>query len=396
MYKITSMKTKSRNACCLSLCLLIALSCDSCSSSYEVPSMGQGDGSSSSVSVSQTTGLSATDFVSNIKLGWNLGNTLDAYPKIYTEWEKEGTIYSPSVTEKCWGNPLTTEALIDTVKASGFNAIRVPVTWYEHMDSNNQIDASWLERAKEVVDYVLNADLTCIINVHHDTGTKGWLFADPNDEDFIKEESKFKKIWIQIADYFKDYSEKLLFEGMNEILNKSSTWAGVNKATCDIVNQLNQDFVNIVRKSTGNNPTRVLVLNTYAASAAKSEMANFVFPTDTMKNKLVLSVHAYTPYSFCSGETDTYKESDIDGFMSNLNNIFIAKGYPVIIGEFGVKGSKSSLDKKTEWATYYLKKAKTYGIKCYWWDDGGSYKIINRHNNTELYPTLIDSMMLAA
>jgi aryl-phospho-beta-D-glucosidase BglC (GH1 family) len=357
MYKITSMKTKSRNACCLSFCLLIALSCDSCSSSYEVPSMGQGDGSSSSVSVSQTTGLSATDFVSNIKLGWNLGNTLDAYPKIYTEWEKEGTIYSPSVTEKCWGNPLTTEAFIDTVKASGFNAIRVPVTWYEHMDSNNQIDASWLERVKEVVDYVLNADLTCIINVHHDTGTKGWLFADPNDEDFIKEESKFKKIWIQIADYFKDYSEKLLFEGMNEILNKSSTWAGVNKATCDIVNQLNQDFVNIVRKSTGNNPTRVLVLNTYAASAAKSEMANFVFPTDTMKNKLVLSVHAYTPYSFCSGETDTYKESDIDGFMSNLNNIFIAKGYPVIIGEFGVKGSKSSLDKKTEWATYYLKKA---------------------------------------
>jgi|GEM_PF-2858215 len=102
MLKITSMNTKAGKACDLSFCLLIAFSLASCSSSYEVPSMGQGD-SSSSVSASETTGLSATDFVSDIKLGWNLGNTLDAYPKAYTDWVKEGTIYSPSVTEKMLG-----------------------------------------------------------------------------------------------------------------------------------------------------------------------------------------------------------------------------------------------------------------------------------------------------
>ena len=138
----------------------------------------------------------ATEVVSDMVIGWNLGNALDSYVAGETGL----------ATETSWGNPYSTKAMIDGIKEAGFNAVRVPVTWYNHMDaSTNQIDKEWMDRVEEVVNYVLDNDMYCIINVHHDTGEKGWLKATENGIDVKK--AKFKAIWEQVSERFGEYGD---------------------------------------------------------------------------------------------------------------------------------------------------------------------------------------------
>ena len=285
-----------------------------------------------SVSAATMRDVTAQEVVDAIDFGWNLGNDLDCF-----EENAGGYKGSPQAYERLWGNPPATKAMIDKVKETGINAIRIPVTWYHNMEGNN-IRSNWLSRVKEVVDYAIDNDTYVIINVHHDTGVHGWLKATTNNA--YQNEQKFVKIWEQVASYFKNYDEHLLFEGYNEIIDNSSNWNDTSYENYQECNKLNQLFVDTVRKSGGNNAKRVLITNTYAAAVQTSELNNFKKPTDSVPNKLIAEVHCYTPYKFCFKEySDTHYGSDYDvyEFMDRTVSRFKSLGMPVIIGEEKVR-----------------------------------------------------------
>lgn len=353
-------------------------------------------------------GLSG-DIINDINVGWNLGNTLDSYG----DWITQYSNGKPEDFETSWGNPVTTESMIQSVKDAGFNAVRVPVTWSQHIDDNNgyKIDDVWMQRVKEVVDYVIDNNMYCILNVHHDVGGSSWLKASSTN--VAKNSEKFTSVWTQIADEFADYDSHLLFEGFNEILDEDNNWVYPGKNAGDAVNTLNQLFVDTVRKTGGNNSTRCLIVNTYAAGTGGSQLDDFVIPTDTVNNSLMVEVHYYSPGEYCSeisedgNEQSVWTENGgkslIDGTLYNLYDHFTSNGVPVIIGEFGAANKDNETD-RAEWASYIVENAKKYGIKCFWWDGGGNiekddtygyYKgmsLYDRYNDEWIFPELLKSI----
>ncbi len=334
----------------------------------------------------------ASEVVKDIGFGWNLGNSLDSYVGT--------TIGCQDLSsETCWGNPKSTQTLIDGVKASGVNAIRVPVTWYNHMDSNYNIDEAWMDRVEEVVNYVLNDDLYCILNVHHDTGENGWLKASSNNLDTKKE--MFTAIWEQISERFGNYGDKLIFEGFNEILDDNSEWVNPSQESLNIVNDLNQMFVNTVRASGGNNAKRCLIVNTYAASGNPYVTSNFKVPTDTVSNKLIAECHVYQPFYFTSEfypDETTWEKNKyyLDEQLDAIYNNFVQKGVPAIIGEFGCAYTKDNMSEILSWAKYYVETCTEYGIPCFYWDNGSQYKLYNRTTGSVTQADLLGTMLAAS
>jgi endoglucanase len=333
--------------------------------------------------------ISSIDLVKEIKIGWNLGNTMDA------------TGGSGVTSEISWGNPITTKELIDAVKAAGFNTLRIPTTWQNHLGPapDYTINKAWLDHIQLIVDYAMANDMYVIINAHHED----WYFPSYDNLDVAKDE--LNKVWLQIADRFENYDEHLIFEGMNEPRQKGTPneWNGGNAEGWDCVNQLNQVFVDTIRNAGGNNPLRHLMVMPYAASSAGNAWSGFTVPED---DKVIVSIHAYTPYNFALNKTgtDTWSSSnasdtrDIDSLMNNINNQFISKGIPVILGEFGAM-NKENLDSRVDWAKYYISKAAEKGIPCIWWDNGAfvgsgeNFGLINRYDLTWKYPEIVDAMM---
>lgn len=366
------------------------------SSKVEVSKEGQDIQESTSGAIDKTDSKEVTpvgpaaDIVEHIVIGWNLGNTLDSYQG--TQLGKNEGLGS----ETAWGNPQATQGLIDLVKDSGFNAVRVPVTWYNHMDSDYVIDEEWMDRVQEVVDYVINADLYCIINVHHDTGAEGWLKA--SDTELDQKKAMFTAIWEQISERFADYDDCLLFEGFNEILNDNKEWVNPDSRAVEITNELNQLFVDTVRSSRGNNAERVLVVNTYCAGGNSQVTAGFVLPTDTAENSLIVEAHVYQPYNFTAEEypdTRTWSSGSIDSYLGNMYASFVKKGVPVIIGEFGCV-DKDNNEERMSWAKYYLKVCGEYGIKCFWWDNGSAYRLFSRRDLKVAQKDLLGTLVFAA
>ena len=235
----------------------------------------------------------AQQAVDEMKLGWNLGNTLDScnYKKQYLGEEKAVTYYETS-----WGNPQTTKEMIDEIKKAGFESVRVPVTYYDHIHEDGKIDEKWLVRVEEVVNYVLDNDMYCVLDVHHDTGlysNGSWIVADADK--YEENAEKLSKLWIQIANRFKDYNYKLVFEGFNEIIDtdKDYNWVTGTADTIN-VNKLNQTFVDTVRKTGGKNKDRFLVVTTFGAVTDEHKLSNFIMPQDEIENKIILALHDYT------------------------------------------------------------------------------------------------------
>lgn len=329
--------------------------------------------------VSSSGFRSADEIVKSINVGWNLGNTLECYD--YADYAVDG--------ETAWGNPKTTKAMIDSVKSSGFNSIRIPVTWGEHMNGDT-IDEAWLSRVQEVVDYAYDDGLFVIINLHHDDYT--WF--NPTESEYAQDSAKFKKIWEQIAARFKDYDDKLLFEGMNEprTIGSANEWMGGTAEERTVVNKYAQDFVDTVRASGGNNADRTLIVTTYGASAEDAALNDAVIPSGS---NIVLNVHYYAPWKFANGESTTFgdsEKSELDAKFAALKSKFIDKGTPVLIDEFGcVKAADDAT--RAAYYQYYVSQAKHYGIKCFVWDNNvasgeSSYGIFSRNtltwNNTLL------------
>lgn len=345
--------------------------------------------------------ITANEMVNQVIIGWNLGNTLDATT---TSWLPDPT---PSQSETAWGNPITTKAMIDSVKAGGFNLIRIPTSWIDHMGSapDYRVDADWMARVKQVVDYVLEDEdgTYCILNIHHEND---WLIPTYNAKTSV--EQRLSALWLQIAEEFKDYDERLIFEGMNEprLVGDANEWNGGTQEARLVINSYNQTFVNTVRATGGNNAKRILMVPTYAASCISSTVNDFVLPQDTVQNKLIVSIHSYSPYNFAlnSDGTSSFKDSDKNGLqweIQNIYNSFAAKGMPVLIGEFGAQ-NKENLEDRVRWAEYYVATAKSYGLKCVWWDNnlfsgsGEKFGLFNRGTMQFQPVELLNALMKGA
>lgn len=335
--------------------------------------------------------------VADMRVGWNLGNALDSCGS----WISGDNPFS---YECGWGNLATTKALISEVKAVGFNAVRVPVTWYQHIDENGNINAAWMDRVKTVVNYVLEEDMYCIINIHHDTGAgnEAWLRAD---ETYYENNKKlYAAIWMQIANEFSDYGGKLLFEGYNEMLDGDCTWTNPKEESgYEVINKWAQLFVDTVRATGGKNRERNLIVNTYGSDSGEETVSHLHIPKDIVKNHLIAEVHIYTPDSFTSsGEwvsnpTDVWSEecaAALEERFEILDKYFIKKGIPVIVGEFAAQ-NKGNEEERAKYAAYFVEHAGKYGITAFWWDDGNldSMGIINRGNYEWMCPLIKDGLI---
>ncbi|MDR2569915.1 MAG: glycoside hydrolase family 5 protein [Oscillospiraceae bacterium] len=352
--------------------------------------------------------ITAWELIANIRLGWNLGNTFDAH-----DFSWLGAHPSVSAMETAWQPNRTSKANMDALKAAGFNAIRIPVTWIKATDDDYIIREDWMARIKEVVDFAMGSEMIVILNSHHDESYFSML-----DEDLERTKEYFTKIWEQIAEEFKDYSEMLVFEGFNEPRTRGSSaeWNGGTAKEHNNLNILNQNFVDIIRQSGGNNGNRILVIPTYAASATTTAQKGLVLPIDTIEDKLIVSIHSYAPWEFA---LRTGHDRPLEWSKDNANDtrpitepidmafdLFVSNGIPVIMGETGTI-NRNNLPSRVEWAEFYIMYAKSKGIPCFWWDNGAShltkqqswgweetFGIFNRATNELDHPEIMDALLI--
>ena len=309
---------------------------------------------------------SAKDAVKNMGIGWNLGNTLDANDATKT-WK------TTEEHETCWGQPVTTPELLKMMKEAGFGAIRVPVTWYQEMDANGKVNDAWMKRVKEVVDYVIDNGMYCLLNVHHDTGADGGTFKSwikASGANYTANKDKYEGLWKQIAETFKDYDQHLLFEAYNEMLDEKNTWnEPVDKTDgYKAINDYAKSFVTVVRATGGNNAQRNLVVNTYSASNSSAAMKALELPEET--GHIVFQIHNYPNW-----KDESTTRQLIDNLISDIKTNLISKGAPVIIGEYATfttwPADLDYYEKDRKLALYamdyFIKKTKEAGIGTFYW-----------------------------
>jgi endoglucanase len=337
------------------------------------------------------TGMSsnAVQLAAKIKLGWNIGNTLEA----------------PGETG--WGNPLITEDYVKFVKQQGFNAIRLPCSWnWGHLSNQAkaEIDPNWLNRVKEVVGYCVKNDMYVLLNIHWDGG---WLDGNINT---IKQDSvnaKQKAFWEQIATTMRDFDEHLMFASANEPPASDATGMKV-------LLSYHQTFINAVRSTGGKNSYRVLVVQGPSTDIDKTNDLMNALPQDQAAARMMVEVHYYSPFQFClmsedadwgkmfyywgtghhstiePGRNATFgEESDVDATFNKMKTKFADKGIPVLLGEYGTYRRDNTahvpLDLATHndavdyWLTYVTKQAKANGMLPFFWDTGGA---LDRRNYT--------------
>lgn len=329
-------------------------------------------------------------FANKLGIGINIGNSLDATGK--KKWHEDATDLE---YETYWDNPEITNELFVQIKKAGFSNVRIPVSWDEHMDKNNQISKIWMNRVNEVVDMALANDLYVILDLHHET----WLSLVEDNEKEITE--KFIDVWKQISEQFMDYDEHLIFEAMNEprLQDSDIEWTSGTPELRQMVNRLNKAFYETVRQSGGNNYERYLMIPTYCNNANEESLKDLNIPEE----RVIVSVHGYKPYKFCLKDEDAKlwndKESGtrnsdkkIEEFMSELNNIFVKKGVPVVITEFAAFNERT-IEERLEWLECYLTNAKKYNIKCIWWDDGSNYALIDRTYLKWIWPEIVEKLV---
>ena len=337
--------------------------------------------------------ISAEDAGNAMKIGLNLYNSLEAYGTWF-DWTDD-----PIETfQTCWGNPLVTADWFNAVKANGFNAVRIPVTWFPHTDENFQVTEKWMNRVEEVVKYGLDAGLYVILNVHHDTGGE-WLAADLSNIDEIS--AKYVNLWTQIATRFEQYDDHLMFESYNEILDENKQWVNAEGDAFIAVNQLAQTFVNTIRGLGENNQHRNLIVNTYAANGSHEMLDPFVIPTDQIPEHLMVQVHNYDPVDFCRMTKELKDDEELPVWTEDYQNELAAEldvlidyyntnHVPVIIGEFAAN-DKIAEEERAKYAefmvTYCRQKAN---ISLFYWNE-----IISRTTFQPTYPTLMNALLKA-
>lgn len=328
--------------------------------------------------------MRAIRFVDRMGAGINLGNTLDSTGLRVYRPDADDLEY-----ETFWGNPRADAETFRAMKQAGFGTVRIPVTWEDHLDESYHISDVWMNRVQEVVDMALDEGLYVILDLHHEE----WLDLQSEREAAITEE--FVAVWEQIAGRFQDYDEKLLFEAMNEprLRNSQYEWNSGTEELRAMVNRLNEAFVSTVRGAGGRNTKRYLLIDSYAGTCETEAMEGLAVPDDS---RLIVSIHMYTPYSFCQKEdgdvewdTEETREQVAQAFRE-MNELFVARRIPVILTEFGCV-DKDNIEARLAWTKYYRQEADKYGIPCIWWDCGG-YGLIDREDKTWKFPQIVEEL----
>ena len=311
--------------------------------------------------------LSAQEWTRDVVMGWNLGNSLECP---YTETE--------------WGNPKTTKAMIHAVAEAGFNAIRIPVRWINHVNNTTDmiVNADWLARVKEVVYWCLEENMYVIINSHHEE----WYDRNPYYSKQEENNRMLAALWTCIATYFRDYDQRLIFAGTNET---TVNWAAPTAEQQAVQNSYNQTFVDAVRETGGKNYYRNIVVQTFACSPYHG-LNGFTIPTDKVEGRLSVEFHYYDPYEYCGNCTyyywgEAYKdkgrilasstEKTITNLFDRITNTWAKKGLGVVMGEYGVSNHFTEDDKQTQQENmqYYLKcvvsEARQHGFAAFAWDN---------------------------
>jgi len=382
------------------------------------------DGLSSLVTITQTyaifpsyntsplppdaSGMSSTaaELTGKMVIGWNIGNTMEA----------------PG-GETGWGNPVVTQSLIDLVKQSGFNAIRIPCNWNTHANqATAAIDTAWLSRVKQVVQYCINDGMYVMLNIHYDSG---WLDCTATGLKLDTVRAKQKALWEQIATTMRGFDEHLLFASANE---PNAT----DLPTATVLEGYHQIFINAVRSTGGKNAYRSLIIESPSTSV---DMADYFLtlpgmPVDKVPNKLIVEVHYYAPSQFCILSSDAswgkewcfwganyhskddtirnatgMEETYVDSEMSWLKAKFVSNNIPVLIGEFDAprhnatltgrpQDSILSLNSRAHFFRYLTQSARSNGIPAFFWD--AYYDLIDRHNNVVFDQQALDSLRAGA
>lgn len=351
---------------------------------------------------SQTAGkmrnITSQQLVEDMTFGWNLGNTLDV---CQADRDGDGKINEhveagEKVDETLWGNPKATKELFTSLKKNGVNAVRIPVTWRDHMDSNGNIDREWMDRVQQVVDYAYSQGMYVIINVHHDGGGDpkfgAWIIEE-SQKDYNTFLKKYNNVWKQIAERFKNYSDYLIFESMNEV--GFDTLYNKNKADAyNLINKINQDFVDIIRATGGNNAKRHLLIAGYYTDIERTCDSLYKMPDDKA-GRCILSVHYYTPWDFCTCDRKhtwgTNSEVwQMETLIGKMKKNFVDKGIPVIIGEYAASGSDLSS------CIFFIEKlnklCSDYGIATFIWDSGSQ---VNRKTYKWRTPQYLEALKRA-
>jgi endoglucanase len=348
----------------------------------------------------QWTNITASELVSNIKVGYNIGNQLDAIGCSCgimgePEWIK--------TLEEAWDNPAISREYVNGIRRAGFNAVRIPVSWAKVCDIEYNIRKEWVARVREVVDYAVASDLYIILNTHHDEEV-----FKLNDNNMAETRKAFIKIWKQISDEFKNYNEKLIFEALNEprVLDNPNQWRGGSASERRNINTLNQLFVNIIRASGVNNRKRILMIKPQAAFLGNIiALDDFIIPKDSVKNRLILGIHLYVPQEYTElsikqGGTDKWNASNSDDTRCITTAFNAAKCFsecnnniPIILSEFGATNKYTNHDVRHEYAEYIVKEAKERDIKCFWWDGGVGMQLFNRITGEMTFPLIVKGLM---
>lgn len=319
--------------------------------------------------------MTSAQLVGEMGVGWNLGNTLDvcAADRDGDGRVNEAPAEGEKVDETLWGNVRTTPELFAALREDGVKSVRIPVTWRDHLDEEDTIDPEWLARVAEVVNYAYEQDMYVILNMHHDGGgdPKFGAWIRTNEAGFEDVRARYKRVWTQIADYFKNYDERLILESMNEV--------GFDQVRLprayEMLNTLNQDFVDLVRASGGNNAQRHLLIAGYWTDIEMTCSAYFLMPEDPA-DRLILSVHYYTPYQFCiTGERKTWGVGgdtvQMGAMIRKMADHYTSRGVPVIIGEYGMVASDT--ESRIAFSRTLTELCAEYGMAAFFWDNGEEF-----------------------
>ncbi len=328
---------------------------------------------------SELTALELSKIMGN---GINLSNTMEAFGA-----NELGLGKDPKEYEVFWGQPVTTPELMKLYKSAGFDSIRIPVAWTNAMDWKNRnykIDPAYIDRVEEIVNYALDAGLYVIFNDHWDGGWWG-MFGSRTEQTRKDGMELYISMWTQLANRFKNYSEKVIFEGGNEEigtrLNDVDAVPDSGSLSEDecfaTANKINQTFVDVVRSTGGNNANRFLLIPGFGTEIDRTCDSRFVMPTDTAKDKLLISVHYYTPWGYCGGTSVGHwgLKREVEEMNANLKKMYenyVSKGYGVIIGEYATspKTDGNMKDNTLEWHENFLDNCDYYNLCPVMWDTG--------------------------
>ena len=333
------------------------------------------------------SGMTAMDYARDMGIGMNLGNTMEAYSaadceKITYTWIPTVGGNTPQDYETCWGAAVTTQQTIDGMRDAGFRTVRIPVFWGNMMENDGTytINKEYIGRVREIVDYCMNDDLYAVINIHHFDE----FIIRRNDLDGCKE--IFTNLWTQIAEYFKDYGDKLIFEGFNEYLggdqfNEAGVLTGLSEDKAfELTNALNQTFVDAVRATGGNNANRVLVVSGYWTNIDLTTSDKFKMPADTAADRLMVSVHYIDNSFYWMNQIGNQGWLDYSKAQCELlKKKFTDNNIPVFVGETTSNYPRSNFAGDSLYGTtsecleVLLNMATDYGFVPVLWDTGGAY-----------------------